>query len=60
MFAAPQWVGKNAAVAVYDLSGRLLYKNILTHGFIDFEKIGLSRGVHIVYLSGNPHRDAGR
>ncbi len=59
-FAAPQWVGKNAAVAIYDLSGRLLYKNILTHGFIDFEKIGLSRGAYIVYLSGNPHQDAGR
>jgi beta-galactosidase len=47
----PSWAGKNSVVAIYDMSGKLLYRTTAANRSIQFAKLGMSEKVHIVKIT---------
>jgi beta-galactosidase len=49
-FTLPSWAGKESLISIYDISGKLLYRNT-AYRSIDFTKFGLAKKVHIVRIA---------
>ncbi len=50
-FTLPSWAGTSALISIYDISGKLLYRNMAASRSIDFAKFGLAEKVHIVKIA---------